>query len=88
MSVICAHITPDDVKRLPCRAESLEEAALDDPKGVYTVARTYHRDQTVLFDAHLDRLEEFRPKGRDANQTRPPTAAAGSARAGASCRVS
>lgn len=58
MSVLCAHITPDDVKRLPCRAESLAEAALSEPEGVYTVARTYHRDQMVLFDAHLDRLED------------------------------
>lgn len=58
MSVLCAHITPDDVKRLPCRAASLAQAALSEPEGVYTVARTYHRDQMVLFDAHLDRLED------------------------------
>jgi len=58
MSVLCAHITPDETRRLPCRAESLAEAALSEPEGVYTVARTYHRDQVVLFDAHFDRLED------------------------------
>lgn len=58
MSVLCAHITPDGVKRWPCRVESLAEAALDEPEGVYTVTRTYHRDHMVLFDAHIDRLED------------------------------
>ena len=58
MPVLCAHVTPDEIKRLPCRAESLAEAALGDPEGVYTVARTYTRDWVVLFDAHLDRLED------------------------------
>jgi branched-chain amino acid aminotransferase len=63
MSVLCAHITPDDIKRMPCRAETLAEAALSEPEGVYTVARTYHRDQMVLFDAHLDRLEDSARRG-------------------------
>lgn len=58
MPVLCARITPDDIKRLPCHADSLAEAALADPEGVYTVARTYDQDKVVLFDAHLDRLED------------------------------
>jgi branched-chain amino acid aminotransferase len=58
MAVLCARITADDVVRLPCEASSIAEAALDDPVGVYTVARTYKGDQTVLFEAHLDRLED------------------------------
>jgi branched-chain amino acid aminotransferase len=58
MAIVRARITPEELTRLPSRAESLAEAALDDPEGVYTVARTYHGDKMVLFDAHLDRLED------------------------------
>jgi branched-chain amino acid aminotransferase len=29
-----------------------------EPQGIYTVARTFHGDHALLFDAHLDRLEE------------------------------
>jgi branched-chain amino acid aminotransferase len=58
MPVVCAQITRKDVKRVSCQATSLAEAALSEPEGVYTVARTYHRDQMVLFDAHFDRLED------------------------------
>jgi branched-chain amino acid aminotransferase len=38
--------------------ESLRQAALMEPPGVYTVARTYQRERVVLLDAHFDRLEE------------------------------
>lgn len=37
---------------------SLAEAAIHEPRGVYTVARTFHGDHALLLDAHLDRLEE------------------------------
>jgi branched-chain amino acid aminotransferase len=37
---------------------SLEEASRREPPGIYTVARTYRQNQTMLLDAHLDRLEE------------------------------
>ncbi len=37
---------------------SLAEAVIYEPRGVYTVARTFHGDHALLLDAHLDRLEE------------------------------
>ena len=42
----------------PFEAESISMLALHEPDGVYTVARTYNKIQTVLLDAHLERLEE------------------------------
>ena len=42
----------------PYRAESLADAVLYEPQGVYTVARTFDRTRALLLDAHLDRLEE------------------------------
>jgi branched-subunit amino acid aminotransferase/4-amino-4-deoxychorismate lyase len=36
----------------------LGEAVAHEPRGVYTVARTFHGDQALLLDAHLDRLEQ------------------------------
>lgn len=40
------------------QAESLRAFADQEPPGVYTVTRTYRGTKVVLFDAHLDRLEE------------------------------
>lgn len=40
------------------RVYSLPEAVAFEPQGVYTVARTFHGDRALLFDAHLDRMEE------------------------------
>lgn len=40
------------------RVGSLSEAVAHEPQGVYTVARTFHGDHALLFDAHLDRLEQ------------------------------
>lgn len=51
-------LTPDDLIPTPYRADSLAAAAAYEPRGVYTVARTFHGDEALLFDAHLDRLEE------------------------------
>ena len=42
----------------PYRVKSLTEAVAHEPQGVYTVARTFHGDHALLFDAHLDRLEQ------------------------------
>ncbi len=42
----------------PYSASSLAEAAAHEPDGVYTLARTYKRDHVLLFNDHLDRLEE------------------------------
>jgi branched-subunit amino acid aminotransferase/4-amino-4-deoxychorismate lyase len=40
------------------QAASLEQLGKLIPSGVYTITRTFHKDQVVLLDAHLDRLEE------------------------------
>jgi branched-chain amino acid aminotransferase len=39
-------------------ANSLEELGRIEPPGVYTITRTFHHDQVIMMDAHLDRLEE------------------------------
>ncbi len=39
-------------------ATSLADAATKEPDGVYTTARTYQRDRVLLFDDHIDRLEQ------------------------------
>jgi hypothetical protein len=46
------------LQQAPIMADTLNEFGLKEPAGVYTVARTYQRTKTVLFEAHLDRLEE------------------------------
>jgi branched-chain amino acid aminotransferase len=51
-------LTPADLVAAPYRATSLAEAVAHEPQGVYTVARTFHGDHALLFDAHLDRLEQ------------------------------
>ena len=38
--------------------QSLEELGRTEPEGVYTITRTYLGNQFVLFNAHLERLEE------------------------------
>lgn len=51
-------LTPDDLRPTDYRASSLAEAAAHEPRGVYTVARTFYGNRALLLDAHLDRLEE------------------------------
>jgi branched-chain amino acid aminotransferase len=51
-------LTPDDLVPAPYHVKSLPEAVAHEPQGVYTVARTFHGDHALLFDAHLDRLEQ------------------------------
>jgi branched-chain amino acid aminotransferase len=51
-------LTPADLAPAPYRVTSLTEAVAHEPQGVYTVARTFHGDHALLFDAHLDRLEQ------------------------------
>jgi len=51
-------LTPADLVPAPYRVKSLSEAVTHEPQGVYTVARTFHGDHALLFDAHLDRLEQ------------------------------
>ncbi len=42
----------------PIQVQSLRDLAEQEPEGVYTVTRTYRETKVVLFDAHIDRLEE------------------------------
>ena len=59
MPIPLAILTPSgDLIEPPYQAESLEQASLQEPEGVYTVTRTYHGDMVVLLNAHFDRLEE------------------------------
>ncbi|NLF75879.1 MAG: hypothetical protein GX573_09275, partial [Chloroflexi bacterium] len=51
-------LTPNGLEPAPYSVQSLPEAVPYEPSGVYTVARTFHGDRALLFDAHLDRLEE------------------------------
>ena len=58
---------------------SLAEAVIYEPRGVYTVARTFHGDHALLLDAHLDRLEESArlsniPLRLDRTRCGPPSA--------------
>lgn len=49
---------PDRLVLTTYQVNSLAEAVPHEPQGIYTVARTFHGDQALLFNAHLDRLEE------------------------------
>ncbi len=51
-------LSTEGLKPTDYQVYSLGEAAAHEPRGVYTLARTFHGDQALLFDAHLDRLEE------------------------------
>ena len=52
-------LTPDGIKSPDYTADSLAAAAQYEPEdGIYTVANTINTDQTLKFDAHLDRLED------------------------------
>lgn len=51
-------LTPGGLTPAPYQVCSLTEAIGYEPRGVYTVARTFRGDHALLFDAHLDRLEQ------------------------------
>ncbi|HVU12551.1 MAG TPA: aminotransferase class IV [Phototrophicaceae bacterium] len=52
-------LTPDGVKSVEYRADSLAEAAHYEPRdGVYTITNTYGTTKVLKLDAHLDRLEQ------------------------------
>ncbi len=42
----------------PYRVHSLDDLNKFEPAGIYTASRTYHTTNTVMLDAHFDRLEE------------------------------
>jgi branched-chain amino acid aminotransferase len=51
-------LTSSGAKKAPYVASSLADAAIHEGEGVYTVGRTFKRYHVLLFDQHLDRLEE------------------------------
>lgn len=51
-------LTSDELRPTDYRVRSLAEAVAHEPRGVYTVARTFYGNRALLLDAHLDRLEE------------------------------
>lgn len=53
-----AILTPAGLQNTDYHATTLGDAQTHEPSGIYTVARTFQRGKALLFDAHLDRLEE------------------------------
>jgi branched-chain amino acid aminotransferase len=53
-----ASLTKGRLELAPGSVENLRAAAAQEPAGVYTVFRTYRRDQAVRLEAHFERLEE------------------------------
>lgn len=51
-------LTSDGLRPTDYRVSSLTESIEYEPRGVYTVARTFFGNRALLFDAHLDRLEQ------------------------------
>jgi len=59
MSIPITILQPDGtLLPAPWKAHSLDQVAQLEPSGFYTVMRTFHGNQVVMFDAHLDRIEE------------------------------
>ncbi|MCS6870958.1 MAG: aminotransferase class IV [Anaerolineae bacterium] len=58
MGIPIGILTPEGLHEAPYSAESLAEAVPFEPEGVYTITRTFNRDHVLMFDEHLDRLEE------------------------------
>lgn len=59
MPAIVKRLTASGLIDVDLAAASLDEAATFEPHhGVYTVSNSFNRTQTLLLDAHLDRLED------------------------------
>lgn len=59
MPAIVKRLTNDGLRNVNYRADSLNSAEdFEARDGVYTVSNTYNVTQTLLLDAHLDRLED------------------------------
>jgi branched-chain amino acid aminotransferase len=75
--IMTAILTPAGLQPTPYQATSLNDAALYEPPGVYTVGRTYDRDCVLEINAHFDRTEESaRLVGIPARLDRPAIRAA------------
>lgn len=58
LPAILARLIKDQLVPSATSIDSLRAVAAQEPAGVYTVLRTYHRTQTVRLEAHFLRLEE------------------------------
>jgi len=59
MPTYIKRLTPDGLHDVDYTADSLKSATKHEPDdGIYTVTNTYNTTQTLMFDAHLDRLED------------------------------
>ncbi len=59
MPAILKRLTAAGLRDVDFQATSLSDAEQYEPAdGVYTVSNSYHQTQTLLLDAHLDRLED------------------------------
>lgn len=57
-SIPIAILTPRGLIDAPYSVQSLSEAETFEPSGVYTTGRTFNRVYALMFDEHLNRLEE------------------------------
>lgn len=58
MPAMIRRLSRNGLRNVAYTASSLAEAVAHEPfAGVYTVGNTWHATKTLLFDAHLDRLE-------------------------------
>ncbi len=59
MPTYIKRLTPDGLSDVDYHADTLKSATDYEPTdGVYTVTNTYNTTQTLMLDAHLDRLED------------------------------
>lgn len=59
MPTYIKRLTPNGLYDVNYTADNLKSAAENEPKdGIYTVTNTYNITQTLMLDAHLDRLED------------------------------
>ena len=59
MPAIIKRLTGKGLQDVSYSANSLADAAVHEPRaGAYTVSNTYFRTKVLLFDSHLDRLED------------------------------
>ena len=64
-------LTPAGLKDVPYTADSLKEAVVFEPEGVYTVTNTYPGLRVLRLDAHFDRMEDSaRREGRSIQPNR------------------
>ncbi|MBI5928253.1 MAG: aminotransferase class IV family protein [Chloroflexi bacterium] len=58
MPAIIKILTPNGLQEANYTADSLADAGHHEPDGIYTITRTYKQNYALLFDSHLDRMEE------------------------------